>query len=1353
MRLPPSDPRENSHARCWREVSVTVSVAMGCSPTLARRVSLLGVTLALLLTVWPCWAAPTLQWSFQAEGEVVSSPCLADIDGDQVPEVLFGSCDSRLYALRGADGSHVWPWPQELVPGAKIYGSPAVADLDGDGQPEVVVGCEDTGGAPWGWVYVWRSDGTIVPGWPQPTGPVLVSPALGDLDGDDQLEIVVSSTTVYAFRPNGSLLPGQWPLDTGSTVRSSPALADVDGDGLPEVAVGTDQACLVHLLNWDGSEVPGWPYSTEERQLCYVPGSPALGDLDGDGQPEVIFGSDTHGIYVVDGDGRDLPGWPLWAGNWVASSPALADFGNDHHLEVVIGCADRLLYLLRDDGSLMPGWPQATGGEVLSNPALGDVDRDGDIDIVVGTLGYASSQILAFDVSGQRLWELPVGGNLISSPALGDVDGDGRLELLIGCRELNTLLCYDLGPSTYDPDKLPWPMFHRDALHTGLYPDLGPVVEVIAPDGGEVWSGVQTIVWQAWGEGLHVDIAWSGDAGEVWNGITWGIANTGTYVWDTSSVPDGWSYLMRVEAYGEGLSGWDTSDGTFTVKNEHEPVVELLHPLGGEVLGGEAEIQWLAQDADGDTLTMNILCRPDSLTPWHALEEGFPNDGLYLWATEEWPDGSEYVVRVRAFDGIYWGEDSSDCFGIYNPDPPYVELVYPNGGEYLEGSVSILYEASDPDGEALAVHADCSPDGQDWLPIASDQPDTGGIPWATDSFPNASSYLLRVGASDSLWTVWDTCDAPFAVYNNHPPEVSFVHPAAGDSVAGDVDVTWTGQDLDGDLLSFWLRARRAVEQWDTLAQAIEETVLVWATSGYPDGSCQLAVRARDPGDLWSDEATVDVCIDNQWPPTIALLHPIGGETLSGRDTVRWTTSDPDSQPLLADVQLSRRDSTWALGESVLGDSLLWDTHLYPDATDYSIRVTVEDTDGLSASASSGHFTVDNPYPPTVVLLWPVGGIVLTGEVTIQWAAQDPDHEPLTVDILLRDSPLSMWTAIVAGLSNEGIYTWDTRDWPDGEQYELKLLVTDGTYESSDSTSSPFTIWNPTGPIVNVVYPNGGETVRGTAEVRWAAVDPHGAPLTIDLHVSLNWGQDWYELASGEPNDSCYQWDTTGHPDGDGYLMMVVAASDSQTGTDTSDAPFSVDNPHPPTVCVQRPLDDDVVSGRYPIRWLAQDEDGDSLLIDIDLTTDSGASWLPVVRGASNRGIYIWDTTPLQWSPQCKLRVTARDDSFEVWDISDEFLVTNACSDLSAVIVYPNPCFVAGPRRGPLVFQNLTPAATITIVDVAARRCARINERDGDGRAQWNLTTDGGLPCKAGLYFYRISSSDGETLRGRVVVVR
>jgi len=127
-----------------------------------------------------------------------------------------------------------------------VESSPALGDLDGDETLEVVVGSDDCN------VHAWHGDGTPVAGWPRETGHfVQSSPGLGDLDGDGYLEIVVGSFdhNVYAWNRSGATI-WDWPKETGSKVRSSPAIGDLDGDGAPEVVVGSQDH---KVYAWFGS--------------------------------------------------------------------------------------------------------------------------------------------------------------------------------------------------------------------------------------------------------------------------------------------------------------------------------------------------------------------------------------------------------------------------------------------------------------------------------------------------------------------------------------------------------------------------------------------------------------------------------------------------------------------------------------------------------------------------------------------------------------------------------------------------------------------------------------------------------------------------------------------------------------------------------------------------------------------------------------------------------------------------------------------------------------------------------------------------------------------------------------------
>jgi PKD repeat protein len=326
---------------------------------------------------WHADGTPVAGWPRATGGRVNSSPALADLDGDGKPEVVIGSQDEKVYAWHG-DGTSVTGWPQSTS--SYVTCSPAVADLGGDGQPEVVTTAND------GTVYAWHADGAPVDGWPQQTdGEIWNSPAVVDLNGDGRPEVVASTFagTVYVWQTHGNLLPG-WPQHTGEGTSTNQAIGDLDGDGRPEV-VAASFGGSVFAWHADSTPVAGWPQTTRSGVWAF----PVLADLDGDGSPEVIveFGFLYYDqVYAWRADGTTLPGWPNSNGTqgYVQGAPAVGDLDGDGELEVLAGSYDGYLYAWRAGGQSVPGWPQSASDTIASSPALADLDGDGHLEVVVG---------------------------------------------------------------------------------------------------------------------------------------------------------------------------------------------------------------------------------------------------------------------------------------------------------------------------------------------------------------------------------------------------------------------------------------------------------------------------------------------------------------------------------------------------------------------------------------------------------------------------------------------------------------------------------------------------------------------------------------------------------------------------------------------------------------------------------------------------------------------------------------------------------------------------------------------------------------------------------------------------------
>jgi hypothetical protein len=438
------------------------------------------------LVIYSERATPTIidetdDWSVECNTAILASITIADVDGDGGQDILVGTYGlppnpywSGYLRIYDALGNPLPGWPQNFA--GPVAGSPAVGDIDNDGDAEVVVGT-------WIELHAFEAGGTEMPGWPISAN-VSQPVALYDLDGDGDLEIIVPvEQSMRIYHHDGTAFPG-WPQTVSQSLTGA-AIADLDHDDEPEIIAGTFVASgsptgEIYAWHSDGSVVDGWPYQTSGS----VKAPPAVGDVDGDGDPEVVVpawnqssGSEDP-LYVLDADGQNEPGWPRVASYTRLSSPALGDLDGDGAMEIVIGGMQSTptfqdeVFVFRGDGSNFPGWPVtldlSPAGNINSSPIIGDIDDDDAPEIVVKVI----NNIVAFDTNGDILSGFPIflddagnSGTFSPSPAVGDFDHDDDVDL-VAAACYSTISFWDF-PGRYYPESALWTQSRHDSLNTG----------------------------------------------------------------------------------------------------------------------------------------------------------------------------------------------------------------------------------------------------------------------------------------------------------------------------------------------------------------------------------------------------------------------------------------------------------------------------------------------------------------------------------------------------------------------------------------------------------------------------------------------------------------------------------------------------------------------------------------------------------------------------------------------------------------------------------------------------------------------------------------------------------------------
>jgi hypothetical protein len=281
-----------------------------------------------------------------------------------------------------------------------------ISDIDGDSRPDLVVVSEtdpDYGDGRVG-VLLGNGDGTFKAVVTYDSGGFApFSAALADLNGDGKPDMVV-----FNCSPSGS--------------------SDCSQNGTVGVMLGNGDGTFQSVTKYDSGGLGGTS-------------ALVIADVNGDGRPDILVGNNcpgnctgigSFGVLMGKGDGtfQAAIAYPL-SGVGGVESITVGDLNGDGKPDLAIVGNGVDAYLNKGDGTFRLASANPTTGNT-QQVFLTDLDGDGKLDIVDIniTSGTADARLGNGDGTFQSLQTFKLGGNQISWGTIADVNGDGRPDLV-----------------------------------------------------------------------------------------------------------------------------------------------------------------------------------------------------------------------------------------------------------------------------------------------------------------------------------------------------------------------------------------------------------------------------------------------------------------------------------------------------------------------------------------------------------------------------------------------------------------------------------------------------------------------------------------------------------------------------------------------------------------------------------------------------------------------------------------------------------------------------------------------------------------------------------------------------------
>lgn len=516
---------------------------------------------------------------------------------------------------------------------------------------------------------------------------------------------------------------------------------------------------------------------------------------------------------------------------------------------------------------------------------------------------------------------------------------------------------------------------------------------------------------------------------------------------------------------------------------------------------GLVMIMGKSSDLDGNETILYTEVKIDN-SSWETANGTV--DWNYLWNTSLYPNG-EHTIYARAYDGQDYSQIASVKVYVKNPNtPPECKIVFPKENMNLSGTVLITGYANDSDVGDVVEKVYVKIDDEDWEEALGTY--SWSYEWDTTKYDDGTHIISAIawdGEDNSTVTTISV-----GVQNNppnHPPTCRILYPEDDAILCGEITVTGTAADADGDALSVYIRVDD--NEWYSAELNRSTWQYTINTSDYTGGMHTIYAMVSDGKDNTTDY--VKVLFNN--PPVCIITSPKNGDKVFGNVTIKGSAMDPDDDDIRA-VYIRIDAGTWKKADGTRFWSYTWVTDVYSEG-EYTIYAKA--TDGKSESSISS-IRVKLVKPPSPVTLHDV----LPNDcgdtwIKIRWSMSNADdfkayQVHMSEEYITKADESNM----LVYLPNKGITDYKIDNLEPGMTYYfvVKVVDEDGFYADSNVISGTTKSKNKP-PVASIKCLKSSIWVYD--EVKFSAEDSYDPDGTIVEYLWDFEGKGEYPISSGQ----------------------------------------------------------------------------------------------------------------------------------------------------------------------------------------------------------------------------------------------